>query len=279
MFFPQPSDITNVFNPSEFACNDCCGSVIGSAGTPGATGATGATGPTGPTGATGPTGLSANSVAFLWDSWIIPNSTALSAMSPPGTLNAPAAYSSSSSEGVILVPNTISSQGQIYWNQNINIMTPNTTYTITANFAANQGSPGDSYGMFIGSPVAVVTAGNNNDNNGLKITIDYFLNSSFINVNTSPANYPFVSTYGSKFIGPFPTWTSAGGTNIENFFDLTAVISTVGALRVCEVFFAGNKIASRNITGLVLGNYFGVSGVTGAATSYIYCRSFKISVS
>ena len=26
MFFPQPRDTTNVFNPSEFDCNNCCGS-------------------------------------------------------------------------------------------------------------------------------------------------------------------------------------------------------------------------------------------------------------
>jgi hypothetical protein len=275
MFFPQPTDSTNVFNASDFGCNNTCqGSVIGPAGPVGPAGATGPVGPT------GPQGLSANSVTFLWDTWIIPNSTALAAMSPPGTLNAPAGYSASSSEGVILVPNTTSSQGAIYWNQNINIMAANTTYTITANFAATSGTPGDSYQMYIGSPVAVALSGNNNDDNGLKISVNYYLNLSHINVNTSPASYPFVSTYGSKFIGPFPTWTAVSGTNIENFFDLTAVISTVGALRVCEVFFAGNKIASRNITGLVLtGNYFGVSGVTGAATSYIYCRSYKISVS
>jgi hypothetical protein len=30
MFFPSPKDTTNVFNPSEFACNDCCSSGSGS---------------------------------------------------------------------------------------------------------------------------------------------------------------------------------------------------------------------------------------------------------
>ena len=230
-------------------------------------------------GATGPQGPSASSTVFLWDTWIYPNATATNAMTPPGTLSPGVVYSGVTGEGVVLNANSINTNRAIYWSSTINILDPTTTYTMTASCAAFGGQgPGDSYTMYIGSPNAI--AGNNNGgaNDGLKISIDFYNNNTYIHVNTSAGSFPFFSTSGTRFIGPFATWSAAVGFGLQNWFDLTAVIFTVGTQRICEVFFAGSKVASRNITNLVLsGNFLGVSGFSGAASAYIYTRSLKIS--
>jgi hypothetical protein len=230
-------------------------------------------------GATGPQGLSASSTVFLWDTWIYPNATATNAMTPPGTLSPGVVYSDVTGEGVVLNANSINTNRAIYWTSAINILDPTTTYTMTASCAAFGGQgPGDSYTMYIGSPNAI--AGNNNGgaNDGLKISIDFYNNQTYITVNTSIGSFPFFSTSGTRFIGPFATWSATVGSGLQNWFDLTAVIFTVGTQRICEVSFAGSKVASRNITNLVLsGNFLGVSAFSGAASAYIYTRSLKIS--
>ena len=227
-------------------------------------------------GAAAPSWVTSNipQLRFEWDTWTVNGTTALSAMTPPGTLvgNWALGFDSNIGYGVDLTSPNNGQYGNIYWNSNVATWNSTNVIDVIGSFAGFGGTGADGYGIYFGASNYYTTP--NQALGGIVVFCHYYAHKWEIYVNGVQTLYAFPNT-GNTNISGLPTYISGGA--VAQFVDMKVRLYSWQGKRFLSVYWGDSLQLVQDISSWTPGgNYFGAYGETVGLNAYNNVRSLKV---